>query len=299
MDNFHRSILDNLQEGVYVVDRSRRITFWNGGAEAITGFEPNAVIGRSCSHNILNHVDDAGKLLCKDRCPLAEVMEDGKPRSVEVYLHHRDGHRVPVRVQAVPLLGDEGEIIGAVETFVDNSETNAARQKIDELQQLALIDPLTAIGNRRYLEMNLQASLFEFQRYDWPFGLLFMDVDDFKRINDEYGHEIGDQVLQMVARTLDRNMRSFDFLGRWGGEEFVAVLVNVDREHLLRIAERFRALVEASFMTIGEAQIDVTLSIGASLVQPGDGMDTVLERADRAMYRSKEAGRNRVSGPEA
>ena len=129
-------------------------------------------------------------------------MSDLVPRNVEVYLHHKHGYRVPVSVCTNPMLDLSGKVIGAVEIFSDNSPKLAITQKIKELEKMALLDPLTELANRRYIESNIQTKLDEMNRYDWPLGILFMDIDRFKNINDSYGHDIGDKVLIMVSNTL-------------------------------------------------------------------------------------------------
>ncbi len=113
--DFYKNIIDNLYDGVYFVDRDRMITYWNKGAERISGYSAGQVIGRRCRDNLLNHVTANGVELCHDHCPLAAVMEDGRPREAEVYLHHADGHRVPVMVRATALRDEGGNIVGAVE----------------------------------------------------------------------------------------------------------------------------------------------------------------------------------------
>jgi diguanylate cyclase (GGDEF)-like protein len=132
-------------------------------------------------------------------------------------------------------------------------------------------------------------------RYGWPFGLLFVDVDEFKRINDEHGHLTGDEVLRMVAQTLSRSVRSFDFVGRWGGEEFIAIIRNATEKTLRSVANRCRTLIENSSLIDHEREIRVTISIGATLARHEDSMETLFQRADQLMYQSKAAGRNRIS----
>lgn len=292
---FHKTILENLYDGVYYVDRDRRITYWNESAERLTGFKKLEVVGRHCSDNILMHVDDEGTILCHTACPLALAMEEGTSREAEVFLHHKQGHRVPVHIRAVPVRDDKGTVVGAVEVFSDDSKHREAKQKIEELEELALLDSLTEIGNRRYIEMNLQSSLYELQRYGWPFGVLFIDIDYFKEFNDLYGHSTGDEVLRMVAKTLQNNMRSFDFLGRWGGEEFMAVIVNVEEEGLMTIAHRLRHLIETSSLRKTNGDLRVTISIGATAAHPEDTIDSITRRVDQLLYETKTAGRNRVA----
>jgi diguanylate cyclase (GGDEF)-like protein len=152
---------------------------------------------------------------------------------------------------------------------------------------MALLCPLTSLGNRRWAELSLRARLDEMDRHGWPFGLLFVDVDQFKQINDEYGHLNGDEVLKMVARTLSRSVRSFDFVGRWGGEEFIGIIRNATEKTLRSVANRCRTLIEDSVLAVDENQIRVTVSIGATLARQEDTMETLLQRADQLMYQSK------------
>ncbi len=289
-------LLDNLYDGVYYVDRSRAITFWNKAAEAITGYHREEVLGKRCSDNLLRHVDEHGHCLCLRACPLAHALEDGRARTASVFLHHKEGHRLPVFVRVSPIRNRSGEIAGAVEIFNDNSETVAALQRLKELQDLAYTDTLTAIANRKYLEMFMEARFNEMRRYGWSFGLIFADIDHFKRVNDTYGHQVGDLVLKMVANTLAENCRSFDLVGRWGGEEFVCLVSHIRKPRKLKtIAERLRQLVANSYLGTENGPLAVTLSLGATLAQPEDTMESLTQRADRLLYQSKAAGRNRVT----
>jgi diguanylate cyclase (GGDEF)-like protein len=135
----------------------------------------------------------------------------------------------------------------------------------------------------------------ELRRYGWDFGVIFIDIDHFKEVNDTYGHAVGDGVLRMVAHALKNSLRSFDFVGRWGGEEFIIILPNITSDVLAMVAERCRAKVqECTFQTEGR-ELSVTISAGAVLAEPGEEVDQVVKRADVLMYRSKHGGRNRVT----
>jgi len=291
---FYRDIIHNLYDGVYFVDRDRVITYWNKGAETLTGHSCSSALGRSCSDNFLAHVNDMGQNLCQSGCPLKEAIEKGKSSEGEIYLHHRDGHRVPVTTKVFPLFGESGEIEGAVEIFSDNSSHVANKRRIDELQELALLDPLTRIGNRRYLEMTLESKLAETARYNNHIAVFFIDIDDFKKINDTYGHDVGDETLRVAARTLNALIRPLDALGRWGGEEFVAAASNISREAIGAIAERFRSFIESSSVRAGDEQLLFTVTIGGTIAKPADDLTSVVKRADTLMYEGKKMGKNRV-----
>jgi len=295
-DDLYRKILDHLYDGVYFTDRQRQILYWNKGAERITGYANDEVVGRSCRDNLLNHVDANGVQLCLNQCPLAACMADGRPREAEVFLHHADGHRVPVLVRAAPLRDAQGQIVGAVETFSEATGALVAGRELRELRRAVRTDPLTGISNRQGLEGRLRGILAELGHHQGTAGLLFMDIDGFKQVNDTYGHDVGDQVLRMVAATVRHNVREFDTVGRWGGEEFVVLLSDVPTVvELQPIAEKLRMLVAHSRLDLPAAHLSVTISVGATLFRPADTPESAVRRADQLMYRSKRAGGNRVS----
>ena len=291
-ETFYKGILDNLYDGIYFVDRERKITYWNKAAERITGFLSREALGRHCYDHILNHINDEGDPLCHRDCPLATCIETGKPMQTDAYIHHKEGYRMPVSIRVTPILDREGNIIGAAELFSDNSAKALMLQRMEELETMALIDPLTRMANRRYIEMHLHNRLEEMHRYGWTFCVLFVDIDDFKRINDTYGHDAGDKVLRIVGRTLAGNARPFDIFGRWGGEEFVAIIENVSFKNLPMVANRFRLLVENSYLSVGDETIRVSVSVGATVARLDDTVETLLRRADQLMYQSKRAGKN-------
>ncbi len=294
-EDFYREIIDSLNDGLYIVDKDRVIRFWNKAAERITGFAAWEVLGTPCSKDILMHVDEEGNDLCRGMCPLALAMATGKNRDAEVYLHHKKGHRVPVWVRAGVLRNSEGEVVGAVELFSDMTSIEANRLRLMELERLAMLDALTGLPNRRYMEHEIKTRIEERKRLKVPFGVLFMDIDHFKSFNDTHGHEVGDEVLKMLSNTLINNSRPFDVFGRWGGEEFLGVIRNVDQTELSKVAERIRVLVEKSFIVHEGKRLRATISIGATLFQDEDTMESVIKRADDLLYESKRSGRNRVT----
>jgi diguanylate cyclase (GGDEF)-like protein/PAS domain S-box-containing protein len=292
----HAAILDNLYDGVYFVDTDRVITYWNKGAERITGYRAEEVIGRSCGDGILNHVAADGTLLCTHACPLAATMTSGVPMEADVFLHHADGHRLPVLVRGAPLHDARGEVIGAVETFSTGHSVRRAHRELDELRRAVRTDPLTGVGNRTHLEGRLRGLVAEYAERPGEAAVVLADIDRFKSVNDTYGHATGDRVLRMVASTLRSTLREGDTVGRWGGEEFVVLLDDVrSADDLRRVAEKLRTLVGRSSLPTDAGDVAVTISVGATLLREGDTPAALVERADRLLYRSKHAGRDRVS----
>jgi diguanylate cyclase (GGDEF)-like protein/PAS domain S-box-containing protein len=288
-----RNIIENLYDGLYLVDKNRIITYWNKAAEKISGYSAEEVIGKSCSDNILTHVDSDGNRLCTSVCPLAAAMVDNTPREAEVYMHHKDGHRVPVSARISTLKDANGEIIGGIELFTDISNQEANILKVKELEKMAFLDSLTQLANRNYIQKEIQNRFEEMKRYNLPFGILFMDIDYFKDFNDKYGHDVGDIVLRYVAKTLFSNSRPFDLYGRWGGEEFIGVIRNIKGDDLENLGNRVRELVANSYIVNNRNQtLQVTISIGATIVDKGDTIDSLIKRADKLLYVSKADGRN-------
>jgi len=294
MDIQYKELLDNLYDGIYFVDTDRRILYWNRAAEKITGYSADEVIGSRCADNILMHVDAQGCSLCLQECPLEKSMRDGAAREAEVFLHHKDGSRLPVSVRIVPVRDAHQNIVGGVELFCDNRDVHAIRHRIEELEKLSLIDPLTKVSNRRAIQAHLPTMIEELKRYGLQMGLYFIDIDNFKQINDTLGHQAGDAILSMVAQTIMNNLRPFDIVGRWGGEEFVCVIRNIDRTGVYELAERLRLLIAKSFIMVNEKAVGATVSIGATWIQPHDTMASAIQRADEFMYRSKQQGKNRT-----
>jgi diguanylate cyclase (GGDEF)-like protein/PAS domain S-box-containing protein len=291
----YKSIIHGMHEGVYFVDPNRTITFWNKGAERITGYAASEVLGHSCAENILMHIDSEGNSLCTGGCPLARsIREECEHTASRIYLHHKDGHRIPVSVSISPIRDDAGKVIGAVEMFNESPDQTEVQETIEVLRNAALIDQLTGLPNRRYLEMNLNASLSDYDRSRLTFGLLMVDIDFFKKVNDTYGHDVGDQVLKFVASTMGANLRACDFVGRWGGEEFVVIVRYVGTEMLRRVAEKLRYLVANSFLVAQEQRVAVTITVGGALVKVGEDAESLLKRADIRLYEGKQGGRNRV-----
>lgn len=295
-NDYFKKLLDNLYDGVYFVDTKRRITYWNKGAERMTGYSAEMVMGKYCGDNLLSHCDENGNELCKTSCPLTYTMKASQPYESEIYLRHADGHRVPVLVRASPIHNDEGKLVGAVEIFSNNLKSIQARRRILTLEKTAFADPLTKLGNRLYFEQQYQYACLQMEFEKVHHGLLFMDIDNFKSFNDTYGHNIGDQVLKMVAGNLTSNLRETDVIARWGGEEFIVLLREVHPDEVPAIADKLRRLIESSRLVLPDRKaLEITVSVGATLTIDKEPLESAVQRVDALMYQSKHDGRNRVT----
>lgn len=293
--SFYEKLLDNMHDGVYFVNRDRKITYWNDGAQGLAGYPAAEVVGRSCFENFLGHVDESGRPMCTTGCPLSHVMRDGQPRTAEFYLRHKQGHRVPISVRVLPMRNREGKIVGAVEVFSDSTVKVKVENRVTELEQLAFRDSLTGLPNRRYLELKVEQGLQDHMRLGRLYGLLMFDLDHFKRVNDTHGHEVGDAVLKAVGQTLVQGLRPIDIVGRWGGEEFLVLMPDANALGLGDLAERCRVLISQSSVATESSQVSVTASIGATVLSHSDTADSAIRRADDLMYQSKRLGGDRTT----
>lgn len=293
---FYQEILDNLYDGIFFVNDKGSITYWNNGAVKLTGYLPEDVINRNYC-DIFKPLNKFGDNLCEyGDCPIRQVLRCSQLMEVDAYIRHKDGHLLPISIRIAPVREVERQFVVAVEIHSRNSPRYALHQRLEELQEMAMYDALTGIANRRYIEMNLETRLEELRRYNWPFAVMFMDVDNFKTLNDTYGHSIGDRALKMIGSTMVNSLRSFDIIGRWGGEEFVVILVNVPDGELFNVADRFRCLVENSRLPLENNEtMSVTVSAGATNARSGESIESLIERADKLMYQSKQKGKNLVS----
>ncbi|MCJ7643415.1 MAG: diguanylate cyclase, partial [Candidatus Aminicenantes bacterium] len=265
--SFCSTLLNQTQDGVYCLDRNRRIVLWNKGAETITGFERSEVLGKQCPEDVVLLVDPEGHSIDPEKCPIIAAFKDGTIHSAELYIQHKDGYRLPVFLRVVPVFKDDGEIIGTAEVFTDISPKVTIPLNVNELERMALIDTETGITNRKYLEMHLAARIDEFQKYSLPFGLIYADVDHYDKLLERYGRFNAAKVLRMIARTIHKNIRYFDMVGRWNTEEFLIIFLNIDETRLDIVSNKLRLLVAESYISAETGVLSATISMGACLVQ--------------------------------
>ncbi|MDB5619044.1 MAG: hypothetical protein JWQ24_3282 [Tardiphaga sp.] len=177
------------------------------------------------------------------------------------------------------------------------SEVSNLQRSLEAIRAESLTDPLTGLGNRKYFDRALASAIDVSHRQNEPLSFLMLDIDHFKSFNDNYGHLTGDQVLRLVGQSLKQTIKGADITARYGGEEFAVVLPNTPLRQALTVADHIRRAVmskELKKKSTGEILGRVTVSIGVSLLQPGDEMESLIGRADACLYAAKRNGRNRV-----
>jgi len=288
-------LLEGLYDGVFLVGPDGRIAFWNRGAERIMGFRASEVIGVECCE-VIRHHDYRGQPICpRQDCPVqAAAARNNGIREALVYVQHRQGRRIPVIARTCTVLGSDG-YQGVLEIVSDNRLGMVPKKHLSELKRLALIDPLTGLGNRRYGEAILTLRFQDLTESSGRTGILLADLDHFKHVNDVHGHPAGDEVLRTVGRIFSSVLRAVDTVARWGGEEFLFVLSDLDRHDLAMVAEKLRSGVERAVIRWRGGRLHLTVSVGGCMLKDGDTQESVLERVDSRLYLSKREGRNQVT----
>ncbi|MBI4834283.1 MAG: diguanylate cyclase [Planctomycetes bacterium] len=281
-------ILNHLAYGVYCTDINRKITYWSKGLERLTGVKSSDTVGKFCNTEFFKIFDDNDDNPChKGRCLLNEAVKTGLIHKREYMLQSKNGYKFPITLSVAPVKDFNREVKNLVALIRVSTSRMAGLKNDRELKRMAFTDGLTGIGNRRFTEMQLSSRLDDLRTYDWPFGILFIDIDRFKTINDKYGHHVGDEVLKTVANKISSNLRPYDFLGRWGGEEFIAIVNNFAKDRLFHIADRLRFVIERSDFFVDSETISLTVSIGATFGKINDTVVSLVCRADKLMYMGK------------
>jgi len=278
-----QAILEGLPNGLYVVDRDRKILFWNEGAEHITGYRGQDVVGRYCQENLLMHCDDNYTPLCGDRCPLKDTLSDGRPREVNVYLRHKEGHRVPVRVRAIPVRDAEGIIIGAAEIFDERHDVPELQMHPNAKAVRNHLDDRTGVSDENSARHYLEASVRDYEEDHIPFGALLIGIDRLPEFRQSYGGEAVAKVMHTVAVTLAKSLREGDIVGDWTENRFLALVVNCPPASLAQIVFMLKRVVSVAEIPWWGDRLTVTVSIGGAAVRPGDTADSLLARAEGAL----------------
>jgi diguanylate cyclase (GGDEF)-like protein/PAS domain S-box-containing protein len=284
------SFLDMAGALIVAVDTTGRITMLNRRGGEILGYPETELVGK-------NWFDIA---VPSDYRDLAiEAFHDfiagtGGTLPVHADLRVLDSQgQVHILDWTSSLLHDEqGNIVGAL---ISGKDVTERRRLEEELKVMATTDSLTGLSNRRHFLDLAAAAMENYRRNCRPLALLMLDIDRFKRINDSYGHVTGDQVLVALADTLRETLRSADLCGRYGGEEFVCLLPETTEIEARLVAERLRRAMADRRIAAADGELRFTVSIGLAEATPGDStIETLLQRADVAMYEAKAAGRNRI-----
>ncbi|WP_269532070.1 diguanylate cyclase [Chitinimonas sp. BJYL2] len=268
----HNLVIRHIGVGIVVLDVDQRVVELNPYAQQLLGADTSAVLGKPLAQVLHGW-------------PALPITSDG---STELTVGN-----ACFQLDCRSILAANRETAGHVLTIADISERKQAEI---QLQQMARTDALSGLLNRRYFREQAEREFERAARQDAPLALLMLDIDHFKRINDEYGHPVGDQAIISVARVLDAQLRNVDLIGRYGGEEFIMLLIDCPPSQAGEKAEQLRAAIAAISIPLPSAALQFTASVGlACAAQDCLDLDTLIQRADTALYAAKQSGRNRIA----
>jgi diguanylate cyclase (GGDEF)-like protein/PAS domain S-box-containing protein len=276
-ETYFKAIMASIKAGVMVIDvKKHKIVDINKAASELIGITKKNIIGKEC-HEYVCPAE-------RGRCPITDFKQviDNSERSL-INARHK---KVPIIKTVVPITLKNRKCL--LETFIDISE----RKRMDEkLKRLATTDILTGAYNRTVFDEIIAREMERVKRYKKSLSVIIFDIDHFKKVNDKFGHNVGDSVLKKIATIVKKTIRKVDYFIRWGGEEFVIISAETDKEHAYVLAERLRKGIE-NFTFNNLAQI--TISCGVAEFKKEDTENTLIKRADDAMYKAKRKGRNRI-----
>lgn len=293
--DFYFRLLKDLTDGICITNKALEIIFWNDSMEKAFDFAQTEVMGRSVLDVLrLKNTEDGEGLLNLEK--LTKIAHEN--RSMNMVCEHKQGHGIVMQIRVNLFVNQGKEENGFILIFTDILVKATIERAVKELEEIAYIDKLTELPNRRFLENEFDKHLNSLRRYGIAFGTLLVDIDHFKKVNDTYGHDNGDRVLKALGQILIDVTRKDDIKARWGGEEFVILTQLADSEKLSAFGERLRKIIEGTRIEIPEKKlmISFTISIGLTLSKTGDDKNTIMKRCDEMLYKSKSEGRNRVSG---
>ncbi len=295
---FQEQLMENLREAVVFFDCQLRIVYWSRGAARLTGLTGREMIQKKWLPSLLGMRDGRGVRLPEAECPVLYSMNSGKQWTRRILVKACNRDQIAVEAQVMPVHTSEGATVGAILLMRDLSHELTFRDQCVNLQQLIMRDALTQVANRAEFDRVHAQAIKNHAPHNTPYSLILCDIDHFKQVNDNFGHQTGDAVLKRFAKMLEANSRAEDLVARYGGEEFAVLCPDCDVENATRRAEALRSHAAAeTHPEVGSRQI--TASFGVTALQPGDTPEKMLERADKALYQAKHRGRNTVvtSGP--
>lgn len=304
-------VFDRISLPTFILDKNHNIIHWNAALEVLTGISRSDAIGsknqwkpfyaspRPCLADILVDDIEEEQIMALypeglNRCELIPNAYEG-----EGFFPECGTNGEWLQFTAAAILNKDGKIIGAIETLTNISARKQAEHELRERErlykELSITDSLTGLHNSRHFYDQIQVCIDAYRRFGQGFSLAFFDLDNFKQLNDTHGHFVGDRILETFGELLRSCLRSVDGGFRYGGEEFVVLLPSTDLNGASMVADRVRQKLSSHrFTTSKNAQFHCTVSVGVTTYQNGDSLETLIQRADSALYKAKDAGKNRV-----
>ena len=281
--DFYRLILESLPLAVIAADRDGKILFWNEGAEKITGYLRQDVLGRSCKGEILEHLDSNNNPLVGDAIPLVQAMRENRMGIGRFSVRVRNGHFVAVKLRTYPFRNEAGSVRGAIEIIEDAAPPVVNERRTNRLAAYGCVDTATGVLNRGMIEAYIGLCLGLRAKHPVPFCIIYVAVDNIPDIQQRFGQAAVDAVLRATAQTIQSGIRPTDHLGRWNDLELVAILNVCNESDVLTVGDRLRKLVHFSGVHWWGDTLHVTISVGATPAHDHDSVEMIVARAQQAL----------------
>lgn len=289
-----RLVLENLQTGVFLVDRERKVLFWNDGAQRITGYLPQDVVGRLPREHFLTPNGNVQIADLQAGDPVNLAFRDGKASINEVSLLHKEGYRIPVVLRTVPIRDGHGGVIVAAESFDINVSAQRRTRRHAAIAEGGHLDPVACVPGKAFMEAQLEEKLTRFAQRHAYFSVILVEPGQMDHFVRSFGKGVVPTILRVIAHAIENSLRPDDLVGCWSGNQFMALLDGCKEAQVQNVGERIRKMIgNSEFEWWGDA-LSLTAALGGAGVRDGDSEEELLSRVQRSLQESITAGGNRV-----
>ena len=291
----YRTVLQSLQTAVYLVDLNRRVRLWNDGAERLTGFLSQEVVGHLLRDHFFATSGNTSDFLSESDDPISTVFRDGRPSVTEVSILHKNGYRLPVVLRTVPIRNSHGQVVGAAESFHRVQGASEWSRRQAGLAEFGCLDELIGVPPQSFMETRLRENLTTFNEHRIPFGIFVLQVDQLDQFLSRRGTGVIAAILRVVAQTVENRLRPTDLLGCWSDHQFLAVLGECRESDVALVGEKVRRVVMQSEVEWWGDKFSVTCSVGGAGCRTGDTWKLLVARAEKSLQESITKGGNCVT----
>ncbi len=273
------NIIENISDGVYCVDLEKKIFYWNKGAEQITGYSSAEMLGKNCEKTDFRHMEHT--IRCDIICPIAETASNGKSQLEAVYIRCSDGTTIEVVVNTMPLMID-GNLAGAVEIFTQKSIVDlygpADKLNINELK-----DKATGLPDKEYINYYIESKIQEKRRFDNPFIVTFLQINNLDEIISKNDKTIGDEILKALGEQIKKRSRQSDLIGRWDKKTIVGVFASAGKEDELMLKRELYNQCMKLNVTYSNRNINMGISVGSTVGKTDDILPKIIRRVEKSL----------------
>ena len=289
----YRLVLESLPLGVYLLNREGRVTVWTAGAEQLTGYLRQDVLGRLRETDLIEPADTDDPASVSGADPKTPRPDSLPPTLAS--LRCKNGHYLAVQFRTIPLRDEAGKVLGTVRIFEPSATPSFCNRRQNKLGAYGCLDPVTGVLNHSLIQAHLRESLNLHALYPVPFSVMCYEVDNLSKLAARYGQAAVDAALRSVANAFETGLRPTDFLGRWMGQEFLAILPECGESEVTKVGERLTKLAQHSTVEWWGDTLHLTVSVGATVVHDNDSVSFLIARAEQGLRKSGTAGGNRVT----